>query len=77
MKLYRTENYYGNPVLIGNYDSRQKCSAAMIADIESRHQHSYYTRHWFDENEREIIDYGSHTIFYVITGDNNGLDKFN
>ena len=73
MKLYRTKNYYENPVLVGNYNTRKECGAAMISDIEARQQHSYYTRHWFDEDGREIVDYGSYSIFYVITEENNKL----
>ena len=73
MKLYRTKNYYENPIFLGQFETRQECSKKMIADIESRNSISYYTRHWFDEQGREIIDYGSHSIFYIITGDNDEL----
>lgn len=73
MRLYRTKDYYENPIFIGQFDNQQSCSAAMITDIINRGEKSYYTRHWVDEKEREVVDYGSHKIFYVITKDNDEL----
>lgn len=62
------QDYDGSEKFVAESDDGEELENAMMDYIDNElHFKSYYTRGWFvPDKGREIIDYGSHTRFFVI-----------
>lgn len=66
MKLMFQDSY-GKERIIGESDNKVVIQALIRQFLDDHNFKSYYTRVWA-ENDRLVLDVGSHTEFFIIEG---------
>lgn len=65
-ELYFKNIYDGRQTLIGSYLSDKEARAVMVKEIKSKGFAPYYYRMWEQEENETMVDFGSHSCFYII-----------
>lgn len=65
-ELYFKNIYDGQQTLIGSYLSDKEARAVMVKEIKSKGFAPYYYRMWEQEPGVTMIDFSSHSCFYII-----------
>ena len=65
-ELYFKNIYSGDKSLIGTYLSEQDARTMMVKEITKKGFKPYYYRMWEQEENETMVDFGSHSQFYII-----------
>ena len=66
VELYWTNLYTKEKELRGQYSTDQEARAAMVKELDDKGIKPYYYRMWGQEENETMVDFGSHSQFYII-----------
>ena len=65
-ELYWTNLYTKEKELKGQFSTDQEARAAMVKELDGKGIKPYYYRMWSQEENETMVDFGSHSQFYII-----------